>query len=360
MKQEPLERISSNFYYDPDTDCYSTIDLSVVAAIAKRLELDGEQHLELTASLGNLKPNSIGASTKGLIPSGDQILNHIAQIERLAGGIAKLQLDKELHFHSVSSALDYHEAWLASLPKPRDDGSSSPPQAEDGSSSPPQAEDASSSPLQAEDASLSPLRDDDGSLSPPQADDASLSPLQDDDGSSSPLQAEDASSSPLQAEDASSSPLQAEDVFARYVQAFKTAAIRKHELGQSKEIISPQAEDVWAWLAQAKNIAAICKYARGQSKEIISFQDTLAAPYLGQEQLIGYHLPRLFKEITGKTFGISKSGKWPNATGGVLFVMECVQALMLDAVTPNNVERHWKAANKKLKDVLGTQKDKVV
>ena len=300
MKQEPLERISSNFYYDPDTDCYSTIDLSVVAAIAKRLELDGEQHLELTASLGNLKPNSIGASTKGLIPSGDQILNHIAQIERLAGGIAKLQLDKELHFHSVSSALDYHEAWLASLPKPRDDGSSSPPQAEDGSSSPPQAEDASSSPLQAE------------------------------------------------------------DVFARYVQAFKTAAIRKHELGQSKEIISPQAEDVWAWLAQAKNIAAICKYARGQSKEIISFQDTLAAPYLGQEQLIGYHLPRLFKEITGKTFGISKSGKWPNATGGVLFVMECVQALMLDAVTPNNVERHWKAANKKLKDVLGTQKDKVV
>ena len=268
MKQEPLERISSNFYYDPDTDCYSTIDLSVVAAIAKRLELDGEQHLELTASLGNLKPNSIGASTKGLIPSGDQILNHIAQIERLAGGIAKLQLDKELHFHSVSSALDYHEAWLASLPKPRDDGSSSPPQAEDGSSSPPQAEDASSSPLQAE------------------------------------------------------------DVFARYVQAFKTAAIRKHELGQSKEIIS--------------------------------IQYTLAAPYLGQEQLIGYHLPRLFKEITGKTFGISKSGKWPNATGGVLFVMECVQALMLDAVTPNNVERHWKAANKKLKDVLGTQKDKVV
>lgn len=233
MTQGPLDRISTSTYYDPDTQSHTTIDLSVVAAIVKRLKLDDNQRIILTASLHDLKPKSIGASTKGLFPSGDQVLKHIANIERLAEMIAKLELDKDLHFHAVSSAFQFRDSDIAS-------------------------------------------------------------------------------SSPL------------------------------------------QEDDMWVWLAQAKNIASICNEARQQSGEIISFQEHLAGPYVGQEQLIGCYLPRLFEKITGKTFGISKSDNKPNATGGVLFVMDCVQALGLEAVTPNNVERHRKAANRKSKGVLGT------
>lgn len=115
--------------------------------------------------------------------------------------------------------------------------------------------------------------------------------------------------------------------------------------------------DLWDWLSKAESVAALCNRARTKSDEITSFQSQMSEGLLGQEDLLGRELPRLFEAVTGKRFGISKTDNKPNATGGVLFVMECVCALGLPSVTPNNVERHWKAAKDKDLSALGTPAD---
>lgn len=95
------------------------------------------------------------------------------------------------------------------------------------------------------------------------------------------------------------------------------------------------------WFERAKLIHRFAKDTETRLRELNRPRDRLNFGVSKEALFYGNQLPRLYKRLTGKEFGISKIADVVQRTNGVKFALECAEAIGLPQVTPSNVAAHW-------------------
>ena len=100
------------------------------------------------------------------------------------------------------------------------------------------------------------------------------------------------------------------------------------------------------WFESARLIKQFAKDARKRLKELNRPQNRLQMSMSKETLIYGVQLPRLYKQITKQSFGVSKKADQVSRTGGVAFVLDCAECIGLPSVTPSNVASHWHKAKR--------------
>lgn len=95
------------------------------------------------------------------------------------------------------------------------------------------------------------------------------------------------------------------------------------------------------WFEHAKLIEQFTKDAKKRLKALDRPKNRLRIDTSKETLLYGVQLPRLYKQITRRPFGISKVSDQVVRKNGIAFVLDCADAIGLPPVTASNVASHW-------------------
>jgi superfamily I DNA/RNA helicase len=106
------------------------------------------------------------------------------------------------------------------------------------------------------------------------------------------------------------------------------------------------------WFRSAKIISLFVKKTEQRLKDLNRPKDRLTQEVGKEAWIYGVVLPLIYKDFTGKDFGISKSNNRPNRSGGVAFALDCAEAMGIPTVTPDTVASHWNRQKKEIKTTV--------
>jgi len=103
------------------------------------------------------------------------------------------------------------------------------------------------------------------------------------------------------------------------------------------------------WIFELSLVLDATKSARRGKKVPLAREQPEVWEFADPKRILcGKTLPELYKEFSGRDFGVSKTGEGGRAkdTSGVAFVIACHRAMGLGAITPETVKSHWLAVKR--------------